>query len=120
MSPSLHDKQLVILQRHNLKFTYGDIVAFQCKGLSSVLVKRIAACPGDTVVIENGTLFVNGEVSIIYSDKSIFEYSVTLSNAVKLDKGQYIVIGDNIAESKDSRYQKVGYISEDDILGKII
>ena len=120
MSPALHDKQLVILERHNLKFTYGDIIAFQCEGLSSVLVKRIAACPGDIVVIEDGTLFVNGEVSILYSDRNVFEYSGILSNPVQLDKGQYIVIGDNIAESKDSRYQEVGYISEADIWGKVV
>lgn len=119
MSPTLHDKQLVVLKRHNLKFTYGDIIAFQCEELSSVLVKRIAACPGDTVVIEDGTLFVNGEVSIIYADKDVFEYSGRLSNPVQLDKGQYVVIGDNIAESKDSRYQEVGCIYEDTILGKI-
>lgn len=120
MSPAYHNMQLVFLNRHDKEFTYGDVIAFQCDGLSAVLVKRIAACPGDKVVIENGTLFVNGKISSIYPDCGAFDYAGTLSEVIQLDKGQYIVIGDNIVESKDSRYLEVGCIAENDILGKII
>jgi len=120
MSPVYHNLQMVVLDRHSKDYTYGDVIAFRCKGLDAVLVKRIAACPGDIVVIEQGTLYVNGEISVVYFDKGIFEYAGNLGKTVQLEEGQYIVIGDNIASSKDSRYTKVGCVLENDILGTII
>lgn len=41
MSPSYHNMQLVILDKHSNSYNYGDVIAFQRDGLDSVLVKRI-------------------------------------------------------------------------------
>ena len=43
-----------------------------------------------------------------------------LENEIILEEGQYIVIGDNIEESKDSRYPEVGIVMEKDILGRVL
>lgn len=119
MSPAYHNMQLVVLNRYDDDFTYGDVIAFRCDGLSSVLVKRIVACPGDSVVIENGTLLVNGENSVVYPENNIFGYAGILENKIYLGEGQYAVLGDNMAESKDSRYPEVGCVAGADILGRI-
>lgn len=119
MSPAYHNMQLVIIDRHSGDYTYGDVVAFRCDGLNSVLVKRIAACPGDMVEIKDGTLYVNGVVSSVYDLEYIFEYSGIAQDPLYLGANQYFVIGDNIAESKDSRYDEVGSVYIDDIIGKL-
>ena len=39
---------------------------------------------------------------------------------IRLSEDQYIVIGDNIVESKDNRYELVGIVEEDGIIGEVI
>ena len=119
MLPSYHNMQLVVLDKHNREYHAGDVIAFRCEGLSAVLVKRIAACGGDTARIVDGTFYVNGEVSALYEEGS-FDYAGILEEEVKLSAGEYIVIGDNIAVSKDSRNPEVGIVQEATIIGRII
>lgn len=37
-----------------------------------------------------------------------------------LEKNQYFLVEDNIAENKDSRYKEVGCVEERDMIGKVI
>lgn len=120
MSPSYCDKQLVLLDKHSKYYAVNDVVAFRCEALKTNLVKRIAAGPGDEVVILAGTLYVNDELSTVYRKYGIFSYAGLAEQRIKLRDGQYFVLGDNIAESKDSRYTAVGIVSEKDIIGKVI
>lgn len=120
MSPAYHNMQFVIIDRHSKDYTYGDIVTFKCESLDSVLSKRVAACPGDMVVIRDGTLYVNDTISSVYDKEYIFEDPGIARSPLHLDKDQYFVIGDNIGESKDSRYEEVGIVYLHDIIGKVI
>lgn len=120
MSPSYHNMQFVMIDRHFRDYTYGDVIVFHCSDLDAVLVKRIAACPGDVVMIKDGTLFVNGTVSSVYGQKNLFEYPGIARESLYLGEGQYFVIGDNIKESRDSRYDEVGSITIADIIGRVI
>lgn len=120
MTPSYHDKQFVILDRHSNDFSYGDVVAFRCENLSSILVKRIAACPEDQVCIKDGTLYLNGRVGEVYSEAEAFEYAGILEQEVLLGEAEYVVIGDNIDASKDSRYEVVGKVKSSDVIGKVV
>lgn len=120
MSPAYHNMQFVIIDRHSGDYTYDDVIAFRCDGLNSVLVKRIAACPGDTVVMKDGTLYVNDTISSVYAQEYTFEFAGIIENPLYLGTDQYFVIGDNIGESKDSRYDEVGSVDTEDIIGKVI
>lgn len=142
MSPSFHHLQLVVLDKHSEEFSYGDVVAFRCAGLDAVLVKRVVACPGDTVQIvflnemssngqdtselgalnvkKGGILLVNGEINTVYGREAVFDYAGIAEKELKLGKGEYFVIGDNVAESKDSRYQSIGTVRVEDIIGKVL
>lgn len=119
MSPTYHNLQLAIVNRHCESYTYSDIIAFRCETLNAVLVKRIAACPGDTLQIENGTLYVNGIPSTFYME-TYFEFAGIAESELTLPDGQYFVIGDNVAESKDSRYEEIGCVGTQDILGSLL
>lgn len=120
MSSAYHNLQFVLIDRHSGLYTYGDVVAFQCEKLDAVLIKRIVACPGDRVIIKNGTLHVNDAVSNIFPQDDIFEYNGIAENMIYLGEEQFFVIGDNLEESKDSRYEEVGVVNGENILGKII
>lgn len=120
MLPSYHNMQIVILDKHSEEYGYGDVVAFRCDGLEATLIKRIVACPGDTVIIEDGILYVNETISEVFSEKNVFGYEGIAVKKIYLDEEQYFVIGDNISESKDSRYSEVGCVCIADIIGKIV
>ncbi len=119
MDPTFHNMQLVLLDKRADEYRAGDVVAFRCESLSSVLVKRVVAVPGDKVQIIDGTLVVNGEASPYYK-KRAFVYAGALADAVVADDGEYIVIGDNVDESKDSRYPQIGAVPLNSIIGKIL
>ena len=120
MSPAYHNMQLVLLNRYSDDYTYGDVIAFQCEGLDSVLVKRIAACPGDQVIIIDGTMYVNNTISSVFPQEHVFNYAGIAEDSIELKENQYFVIGDNLKESKDSRYEDVGVVCKDDFCGRVI
>ncbi|MEE1356278.1 MAG: signal peptidase I [Clostridia bacterium] len=118
MLPTYKEAEFVIIDKTVRNFQRGDVVAFECKGLDSDLVKRIVALPGDTVKIDNGILSVNGEPSEYVH--STLTYPGIASDRLCLSEDEYFVIGDNADESRDSRDPEVGLIKKSDILGKII
>ena len=119
MEPAYHSMQLVLLDKYHKDYEKGDVIAFECEGLSACLLKRRAACPGDEIFILDGNLFINGEQDPFYQDKDL-SFAGILAEPVTAGPGEYVVIGDNTPESKDSRYEFVGLIPEDDIIGEVI
>ena len=119
MEPEYHNMQLVVLDVRSKSYETGDVIAFKCDGLEAVLVKRIAAEPGDIVSIENGTLKINGQESSMYQDVQ-FEYSGMISGSVEVPSDCYFVLGDNIQESVDSRYSDVGFVNKTKIIGEVL
>lgn len=119
MSPTLNNMQIVLLDKTKLVYQENDIIASKCAELDSVIVKRVVACPGDVIVIKNGRLLVNNSESNFYNH-TFFEYAGILNDEIVLGEYEYFVIGDNAAQSIDSRYETVGIIKYDDILGKVV
>lgn len=120
MAPAYHHLQLVVLNKYDRNFQRGDVAAFWCEGLSCVLVKRIAAIPGDTVMICDDTLYINDQVSQVYDEPGSFSYSGILAEETFLQPGEYLLLGDNTEVSKDSRYPEVGLVRESCIYGRIV
>ena len=92
----------------------GDIVVFRDDNYPENMIKRIIAVGGDTLKIENGTVFVNGaELNEVYA-KGFTEgeyYDVVPSDSV-------FVMGDNREMSIDSR--EFGTVKKDKIYGRLI
>jgi signal peptidase I len=66
------------------------------------IISRIVGVPGDTLVIKNGVLFVNGKdvdklLGIIATD-------TINSDPLVIDKGKAFLMGDNRKKSYDSRH----------------
>lgn len=118
MLPAYHNLQLVVIDKHSRSYKSGDVIAFKSDSLNAVLVKRIAACPGDTAQITEKRLYINGSCQVRY-EKELFDYAGILSKKQTLFSGQYIVIGDNVSVSRDSREEYIGKIKENAILGRV-
>lgn len=121
MEPTLHNLEIVILIKNIDEFQQGDLIAFRTKGERKTYIKRIIACEGDMVYIEDGDLFVND--CLLENNRINYKnigHAGLLSKPILLEKGEYIVLGDNLSVSIDSRYKEIGIIRKGDIRGKII
>ena len=123
MEPSLYNGQEIFLNRLVYKITSpkaGDVVVFLPNGneKSHYYVRRVVACPGDTVQIKDGKVYVNGEV---YQEKIMvasIEDAGVASEEIKLGDDEYFVLGDNRNNSEDSRLANIGNVKKSYIIGK--
>ena len=99
----------------------GEIVVFTPQGAEdNRYIKRIIGLPGDTVYIQDGEVFVNGEpLEEDYIKEEMRE--VGESGPFEIPEDSYFVLGDNRNHSADSRFPNlVGYVDEDNIHGRAL
>lgn len=113
MKPTLNDKSLVIETKIVKRITNGDIIVIKRNNIK--IIKRVIGIPGDKVVIKDNYVFVND----IKYDDFITTFAGILDKEIILGDDDYIVLGDNRKESIDSRYEEIGIIKKDEIIGKI-
>ena len=85
---------------------------------SHYYVRRVIACPGDTVQIKNGKVYINGELYKEDIVSASIEDPGVAADEVKLGDDEYFVLGDNRNSSEDSRMANIGNVKKDYIIGK--
>lgn len=116
----------------------GDIIVFDSDVENTRLVKRVIGLPGDVISMQNNQLFINNEL-VQYSNKTTSEtflraienlsthpHAMQISTRyaspassfgpVTVPDAQYLALGDNRDNSKDSRY--IGFIPRQEIIGR--
>lgn len=115
MEPTYKNGDYLFINKLDRDIARGDIVVFRFPTHASrLLIKRIIGLPSETVDVEAGKVFINRRVldeSGYLSDDTQGGISITLAD------DQYFMLGDNRAESADSRIY--GPVSRADILGTI-
>lgn len=98
----------------------GDIVIFLYPDDESQLfVKRIIGLPGESVVIEDARIYIEGallEETYLKEEWLVGNDSYTF----EIPEGSYLVLGDNRNNSKDARYWENTYVEADKILGEAV
>jgi len=127
MLPTYHSMQIVILDKTGQKYDRGDTIAFYSRELDTILFKRLIGLPGDTIQILDNILYINEIPYSDYDSLNIPElkyneivYSGIAKNKITLKSDSYFVLGDNLSESKDSRYPNIGCVNSENIIGKVI
>jgi len=93
----------------------GDVIVFRFpKNETQSFVKRIVGMPGDTVDVQRGTVFVNGEP---LDEPYVVHDSKETRPPVKIGRDEYYVMGDNRTQSNDSR--NWGTVPADNIIGRV-
>ena len=97
----------------------GDVVVIRDPVKAELIAKRIIGQAGDHVQMRGGRVYVNGQLSPeSYLDPGTQTYSRQLRDRViTVGANSYFVMGDNRAESEDSRY--FGDIDRGDLIGLI-
>lgn len=122
MEPTLHNNDAVIVNKFIYHFKtphQGDIIVFPYqKDPSKKYIKRIIGLPGDIIDIENGMIYINGQ--ILHEPYIIESWNVkgNISYPFKIPENTYFVMGDNRDYSADSRFQDVGTVQKSEIFGK--
>lgn len=117
MYPTIKVNDRILVSRiYNMtKLKRGDVIVFYSKELKEPLIKRLIGLSGDSIEIKNdGKVYVNGEEL----DESYVVNKSNLSGKYTVPENSYFFLGDNRANSLDSRYWDNPFISEDDIKGK--
>lgn len=93
----------------------GDIIECSFPGRSGKYIKRLIGLPGDRIEIRANCLYINGE----YASES-YVSSVAEDFEIQLNADEYFVMGDNRADSYDSRAEDMGTIRREDIHGRVV
>jgi signal peptidase I len=123
MLPAIKDGDKLKVERFvqgaKLEVKRGDIVAFRFpKDTSKFYIKRIIGLPGETVVVSEGKVIIDGSaLTEPYIDPQ-FNRSLSVQPPVFVEDRSYYVLGDNRDRSSDSRYW--GLVPEKNIFAKVI
>ena len=121
MEPTFHDRDMVIAFRlayRNDLPEQDDIILFESTLPDDrILIKRVIAREGDELLINSGSLYVNGEK---IEEPYILETEFYGNTEITIPEGSVFVMGDNRNRSLDSRSEEIGLVDQEEIIGKVM
>ncbi len=130
MLPTYHNGEFLLVDKFSYLFQKphrGDIMIFKLYENNNNpyegkhLIKRVIGLPGDHVVVRDGitTIFNTNNPQGFVLDESFVSYKDLHKNTdITLDENHYFMMGDNRAQSYDSR--DWGPLDKDNIKGQVL
>lgn len=134
MEDTLHSGESLLINK--LSYRFGDperydIIVFRPKGqdVDEYYVKRIYGLPGETIYIDNNTIYVNGKKVDDPYAKDAMDNDIDIGTAehpYTLKEDEYYVLGDHRSVSLDSRTSPEqepdapGPVKRENIVGKVL
>ena len=118
MLPQLESGQWVVAFRTQ-KFQKGDMIAFSDE--EQTIVKRVAACAGDVVEIDQaGNVLINGESWNSEPSGELALNEAAHSYPYRVPEGRAFLMNDNMAASDELDYWNCGSIDLSQSVGKVV
>ena len=121
MEPNFYNNEYLLVDQITYRFRepqHGEVIIFRPpQNVSEDYIKRIIGLPGETVVIEDGQVSVNGH---LLSETYLEKNNITQTNLKvfrrTMSPEEYFVMGDNREHSSDSR--EWGLVPRKNIVGR--
>lgn len=117
MEPSLHEGQLLILEKISYRFhppRRGEVVVFRLSAEpTSHLIKRVIALPGETIEVRDGRVYIDG--ALLHEPYATAPTYPSMRPR-RIPPDSIFVMGDNRGLSNDSR--SFGPVAYSDIIGR--
>lgn len=118
MRPTLQDGEYILVNKLAYQFSEpvrGDIVVFVFPiNPEEDLIKRIIGIPGDTIMIQDGVLTVNGVVV----EEPYINAPPAYNGTWQVPEGELFVLGDNRNDSRDSH--QWGLLPVGNVIGRAV
>jgi len=124
MEANFHDGDYLLIDEISYRLgepSRGDVIVFRYpENPSQFYIKRIIGLPGETIEVKNDAVTIyNGEspTGLVLSEDYLSDFQQTMGNErVRLEDGEYFVMGDNRLQSSDSR--RWGSVNKSLIIGR--
>ncbi len=124
MDPNFSDQEYLLVNRLSYRISTpkrGDVVVFKAPSNPQYdYIKRVIGLPGETVVIKDNHIYVNGQIIqedyLAADTQTLIKNSKTATLEITLNNDEYFVLGDNREHSSDSR--EWGVLPKNMIIGK--
>ncbi|MBU1145677.1 MAG: signal peptidase I [Firmicutes bacterium] len=115
MQPTFNCGDYVIINHYDAEYSKDDIVILFEPDTSLKLIKRLVGLPGDTLLVSEEGVFINGVQIETYMD---LPHPTYFTSTITIEEGYYYVLGDNRTNSTDSRI--FGLVSFEDMIGIVV
>ncbi|MFA6600679.1 MAG: signal peptidase I [Candidatus Omnitrophota bacterium] len=126
MRPTFLEEDKIFVDKISYRFhepVRGDIIVFRYPmDRKKDFVKRLVGLPGEKIQITDGKLVVNGRelgeapfADHYYYNREDWPYG-KMGQVIEVPEGHYFALGDNSAQSSDSR--NWGFVPRKDVIGK--
>lgn len=118
MMPTLENGEFILVSKLSYRLgemDHGDIIVFDFPlNPNEELIKRVIGLPGDTILVDNGQVYVNGQLL----NEPYISNAPRYTGSWNVKEGEIFVLGDNRNNSNDSK--DWGLLPAENVVGKAI
>ncbi len=124
MEPTFYEGEDLVMMHITKNYHRFDVIVLKTNG-GEYYLKRIIGLPGETVKIDHSVVYINGSAidEPFIDEDNVYTYCNSSHVTVcefNVPEGSYFVMGDNREHSLDSRFDELGFVTEEQLYGTVV